>query len=607
MGVDFCKPRAGAFWLVFPLGLLCIAPFLSLWRVGPLSSFYLEAGALLFALLLVLAAALTGRLKNTVLPRGSVYFLLLAAYWWAQARIMDLPYAGQSDQAVWTFAVLALGIWAVRGWQRALGQEETVNAFAAVLLLGALLQAAVCWMQFSGWAAEFPGILAYRGQNNITGQLGQRNHLGHYLMWGVLSAAYLWVQRRLFWFAGAAAVLFLTATLGLVGSRTILLYVVSSGLLLSLWRLRSGRAGNRAFFIMAFALLSVVAVQIGLNGILAWFGGTQVETALQRVGGSSFSGSARDLEWTNAWRVFQTAPLWGQGWGSFSLQGFLNSRFADGFSPHGISVLFTHSHNIVLQLLAEMGLVGTLLVFGGAAWVMQPFFRRPFGLPSLLVAALMGVSLCHSLLEYPLWYVYFLAPLALMSGAVPSEKNLFSDGLSAGREEKKTALATGFAVFAALALSAGILRLAWTYHDLAEADRRPKNEAAEQAARKIDRLRQISQNEPLLAYYADLSLTRRAAPTDAVMQEWAVAAAEKALVYRPYATAYQWGLYQYRLGRKEEAKDWMRRLYRYYPNMLPFYIKQTKNSPYFAELYPEALQYCREFAAVRPKAKACEP
>lgn len=606
MDIDLRKPHQGVFWLVFPLGLLCIAPFLSLWRVGPLNSFYLEAGALLFVLMLVLATGLTGRLTQTAVPRGSVYFLLLAAYWWIQARVMDLPYVGQSDQAVWSFVVLALGVWAVRAWQRSIGQRETADVFAAVLLIGALLQAAVCWMQFGGWAAEFPGILAYRGQNNITGQLGQRNHLGHYLMWGVLSAAYLWAQRRVVWWAGAAAVLFLTGTLGLVGSRTILLYVAASGLLVLLWRLRAGRAGNRAFCVMVFALLSVVAVQLCLNGILAWFGAAQVETALQRVGGSSFSGSARDLEWANAWRIFQTAPLWGQGWGSFSLQGFLNSRFADGFSPHGISVLFTHSHNIVLQLLAEMGLAGTLLVFGGAAWVVRPLFKRPFGLPALLVLALMSVSLCHSLLEYPLWYVYFLAPIALLSGLAPSAKTEAADGMDGAVFRAKPWAACLALIFAA-ALAAGTVRLAWVYHGLAEADRRPKNEAAEQVARKIDRLQQISQNEPLLAYYADLALTRRAAPSEAVMKDWAVEAAGKALVYRPYATAYQWGLYQYRLGRKEEGREWMRRLYRYYPNMLPFYLKQMKNSPYFADLYPEALQYCREFAALRPQAKPCEP
>ncbi|MDO5059780.1 MAG: Wzy polymerase domain-containing protein [Neisseria sp.] len=617
MGIDFRERSSVPFALAFPLGLIGIAPFLSLWRVGPLSSFYLETGSLLFLLLLVVLLPFAGRLNTGVsaafepVPRGSIYFLLLAAFWWIQARLMDLPYLGQSGQAVWTFLMIALGVWAVRAWVNRIGQEAVVDTLAAVLTLGAVLQAAVCWLQFSGVAAEFPGILAYRGANDITGQLGQRNHLGHYLMWGVLSAAYLWARRKLPCWAGAAAVLFLTATLGLVNSRTILLYVVACTGLLLFWRLRAGCEGNRAFAVLLLALLMVVAVQFYLNHIFAWFGGSPVETALQRVENSAFSGSAREIEWRNAWQVFQTAPLWGHGWGSFSLQGFLNSRFENGFSPHGISVLFTHSHNIVLQILAEMGAAGALLVFGGALWVVAPLFRRPFGLASLLPLALMSVSLCHSLLEYPLWYVYFLVPFALMmnlappSAARPSENIGFLRTANNAAWQRLPVLPWGAAALAVI-LSVGILRLGWVYHDLTAFDRRPKNEAVQKIAEKIDGLRRISQNEPLLAYYADLSLTRRIKPQEAALPDWAVQAADKALLYRPYATAYLRGMYLYRLGRKEEAAAWFGKLFHYYPNMLPFYSKQLKNPPFSAELYPAALAACREFKAVKPAAKACE-
>ena len=46
--------------LTFGFALICITPFMSIWRVGPLSSYYLESGSLLFALILVLATALIG-------------------------------------------------------------------------------------------------------------------------------------------------------------------------------------------------------------------------------------------------------------------------------------------------------------------------------------------------------------------------------------------------------------------------------------------------------------------------------------------------------------------------------------------------------------------
>ncbi|MDO4997400.1 MAG: Wzy polymerase domain-containing protein [Neisseria sp.] len=605
MGIDLSldKRRDGS-WLMFFMALLCIVPFLSIWRVGPLSSFYLEAGSLLFAVLLILQTA-SAFLFGHKLPRASVYFFALAAFWWVQARLMDLPYLGQSDQAVWTFGVLALLAWGLHGWVRHIGKDEVVRVLALALCVGATLQAVVCWLQFTGWVSHFDGILAYGHAKAINGQLGQRNHLGHYLMWGVLAAAYLWGERKLPAWAGLPLIVFLTTTLGLVNSRTILLYVVAVGAVLLLWRLRSVRQGNRLFLITLFALVMVVAVQFSLNSVLAWFGDVQVETALARVENSSFSGSARDLEWTKAWQVFQLAPIFGHGWGSFSWQGFWHSSFPQGYSPSGLSVLFTHSHNIVLQLLAEMGVVGTLLVFGGAAWVALPALRKKkLAGNAFLPSALLAVSLCHSMLEYPLWYVYFLTPVAMML-SLAGEQDETADGIA--EPFHASSLLSLAMLGAAVVLVAGIVRLGLVYHDLSKFDARVKSDSVQVVQDKIAGLRKISQHEPLLAYYADLSLTRRASPTDKELQEWAIAATSKAMQYRPYATAYQWALYQYRLGQKDEAQQWLAKLYRYYPNMLPFYANQMRNSPYFSPLLPQALQSCAEFNAIRPNSKKCVP
>ena len=589
------KGGAWAFaWLLSAFFLIAAVPFLSILRVGPLSSFYLESGSLVFALLLVLLTFATGRL-NVLPPRGTVYFLLLAAFWHVQARVMGLDYLGMSDMAAWAFVVLSLAAWACRGWVASLGQERVTAALAWVLLIGGCLQAAVAVMQYAGWTSHFTGYLALGAKNNIIGQLGQRNHLGHYLMWGLLSAAWLWSQRRLHALLGASAVLFLSGTMGLVNSRTILLYVAAVGLLALFWRWRQGRGGNRLLLITLFALSMVVAVQFSLNAVLGWLGISQVETALQRMEGSSFAMSARDLEWRNAWRVFQDAPLWGHGWDSYPLQGFLAGSFPNGFSPNGISVLFTHSHNIVLQLLAEMGLVGTLLVFGGALWVIWPYFRRPASAESMLPLALMTVSLCHSMLEYPLWYIYFLTAFAVMMSITPSE----------------TRIRTGHGIKAMLpAASAfliicGIVKLGFVYNDLVKFDRHVKTDTAEEVVRKVAGLERIARTEPLLAYYADLSLTRRGTPFDPEIRPWAAEASKRALRHRPYATAYQYALYEYREGNTEKAAEWLEKLYRYYPSSLNYYAKQIHASPYFKNLYPDLYRACEAYQKLKPRTESC--
>ncbi|WP_425311287.1 Wzy polymerase domain-containing protein [Kingella potus] len=417
-------------------------------------------------------------------------------------------------------------------------------------------------------------------------------------MWALVSASYLWGAKKLHTALALPAVLYLAGVLGLVNSRTILLYVAAVAALAAVWRLRQGRAGNRLFAVSLFALAAVVAVQLALNTLLGWLGGTPVETALQRVGGSSFAMSARDLEWRNAWRVFRSAPLFGHGWDSFSLQGFLAAEFPQGYSPNGISVLFTHSHNIVLQLLAEMGLVGTLLVFGGAVWVVKPFFRRPATAACLFPLMLMAVSLCHSMLEYPLWYIYFLVPFALMAGAAPSERRPF-----------QTAWGIPALLPAALALviAAGTVKLGFVYYDLTAFAKTDKNDDYAAVGRKIDGLRAIAAKEPLLAYYAELALTRRASPSDNVIKPWAEKAARRALRHRPYATASQYGLYQYRTGDPAQAEAWMRQLYRYYPSSMKYYVPQIRRSPHFSPLYPDLYRACNEYQKLKPRTESCPP
>ncbi|WP_416191261.1 Wzy polymerase domain-containing protein [Neisseria sp. CCUG12390] len=586
-------------WLAFLW--IGIAPFVSLYRVGPLSSFYLEAASLLGAVVFVLATACYG-LLNVRLPTAGVAFLVLAAFWWIQARVLNLTYPGMSDMVVWTFVILALAAWAVRGWIAEYGQERIVTVFAWSLLSGALIQAVIAFMQFKGWAGEeiFKGILAYGGSNNVSGQLGQRNHLGHYLMWGVLCAAYLWAMRKMPDWLGFILVVSLTGILGLVNSRTILAYVIGIGILLPFWRIAAGREANRLLGIAVFALACVVLFQFSMGTILEFFRNANYETAVERSGSSGFEGSARQIEWRKAWIAFQSAPWLGHGWNSYALQSFLIHAEQKQFGNNILGVLFTHSHNIVLQLLAEVGLIGTLLVGFSLLAALWRMLIRPYHSASFLLLALMTVSLCHSMLEYPLWYIYFLVPFGLMTVLSPARYQDLSDGLA---QAKRRNYAGGLA---AIVLIGGILNVGWAYTDLIGYSRQAKTESASEAGQKIAGLRRIAEQQPMLRYYAELSLTRRADPTDAVVQPWAEQAALDSLTYRPYANAHQAGLYRYRKGEKQAGGQWMQAMYYYYPYTMPFYESKIRAHQAFKPLLPDLLAACRTFQS-DPKHSTAKP
>ncbi|MCF7529731.1 Wzy polymerase domain-containing protein [Neisseria lisongii] len=598
-GLSECSSR-DLLPLYLCFGWIAVAPFLSLYRVGPLSSFYLETASLLGAVCLLLLSAAKG-LLNVRLPQTAVGLVILAAYWWLQARLMNLTYPGMSDIVVWGFIILAAAQWSLRGWVKRYGQTEIAAALAWALLIGALLQATVAFMQFKGWANAdwLKGIIAYSGRDNINGQLGQRNHLGHYLMWGLLACAYLWSEKRLNPWSGCLLMFALAAVLGLVNSRTILGYLIAVGMLLPLWRIWLGKATNRSVIIFALALFAAALCQYAAGPLLEWLSDTPYETALERAANSSFEGSARQTEWLKAWLAFKNAPLFGHGWNGYAAAGFELHAQTQQFSNNILNVLFTHSHNLVLQLLAEMGLTGTLLV--GATLLAGAFalLRRPCGNASFFALALIAVSLCHSMLEYPLWYFYFLTPFALFFALAPVRT---AETLPPNLLRRAAA-----AVFA-LCLLGGIARTTYDYYQLTGYARISKQSSPQQNQAQIEGLRRIAAENAMLRYYAELALSRRADPSDAFLPDWAAATAIRSLSYRPYATAYQVGLYQYRQGDTVQGQEWLAKIYRYYPYMMPFYTGKIDRLPVYRPLLSEILNACQTFInqPKHPTAKPCK-
>jgi hypothetical protein len=76
----------------------------------------------------------------------------------------------------------------------------------------------------------------------------------------------------------------------------------------------------------------------------------------------------------------------------------------------------TNAHNLLLQLLAETGLAGALLITGGALLWLWDLRRHIFDLDRWWLLALLATSGIHSMLEYPLWHAYFLGVAAIVLG-----------------------------------------------------------------------------------------------------------------------------------------------------------------------------------------------
>lgn len=108
-----------------------------------------------------------------------------------------------------------------------------------------------------------------------------------------------------------------------------------------------------------------------------------------------------------------------EGWGEFNLAWSLTPF------PHRPGAFFDHTHNLLLQWAVELGLPLAALVTALFSWALWRAWRVGHRVAAsdreralLLRSAWMMVLLVawHSLLEYPLWYAYFLLPAAFALG-----------------------------------------------------------------------------------------------------------------------------------------------------------------------------------------------
>jgi hypothetical protein len=136
--------------------------------------------------------------------------------------------------------------------------------------------------------------------------------------------------------------------------------------------------------------------------------------------------------------MIQQQPWSGVGFGEFNFAWSLTPF------PQRPSPFFDHTHNLPLQLVVELGVPLALVVIGLLLWALWRAAREAWqtsaeaGLSELGVAQRCAVLMVcmiglHSLVEYPLWYSYFLLPAAWAWGfALGSGKHKVRAGRDVG-------------------------------------------------------------------------------------------------------------------------------------------------------------------------------
>jgi O-antigen ligase len=303
------------------------------------------------------------------------------------------------------------------GWRAARGERAlaALDAFFAALtlagvlavLLGAIQAFAPGWTDGT-WLAEptIPG--------RAVGNLRQPNHLSTLLVWACCGAAWLGARKRLNAWSAAGLIAAFIFGVVLTASRTGMLGMV----FLCLWGLL-GRGLPRPVRAALVAAPALYGICWGGMWLLSHADKGVTFAAEARLHDKSDISSSRFKIWANVLDLIRANPMWGVGYGEFNVAWTLTPF------PNRPVAFFDHTHNILLQWAVEFGIPAALLLTGLCGLAYFALLAGPFPASDESDHTVSAVGACavvvaiaglHSLLEYPLWYSYFLLPTAFAWG-----------------------------------------------------------------------------------------------------------------------------------------------------------------------------------------------
>lgn len=386
------------------LCLMFCLPFMVSYHKSPETAFYGQALAFALGVLSLVVFFKPAKAGLTFPPTlfvpvalilllGAQWFLGIGVFW--QETTLGVLYLSWAIMLMLTVTHL----------KQIYPLETLITWLAYALLFGGLFNVLVVLMQLID-ADQFFWTFALQG-TSYTGNLAQVNLLSDYLSLAMASLLYLHLKGRVKASTAYIVVFFLLIALSLTGSRMSWLYV----LMISVSFFIFGRANEQAIWRDKSKYLLLLPfifglIQLCLPLILA---GLIPPTPAARLAEMAGQPSVRLAFIKEALDIARHHPWLGVGWGQFVWYDLI---FADTHTVH--TGFLSHTHNLFVQILVECGVFALLaLLIGCVYWVVQ-LFKQQNTIERWWLLLIGGIIFVHSMLEYPLWYAYFLGVLVVV-------------------------------------------------------------------------------------------------------------------------------------------------------------------------------------------------
>ncbi|MFM6991354.1 MAG: Wzy polymerase domain-containing protein [Rhodoferax sp.] len=284
------------------------------------------------------------------------------------------------------------------------GKASTIDCFAIVLVVGAVVSATIALVQVLDVWDGF-GLISRMGSGRRPGgNINQPNQLATLLLMGMASLVYLFDARRLQCGSAFAISLVLLLGLSVTESRT---GILSFFAMVGWWWVRRRAIGSR---------VAPRAVMAGSAFLVAIFLSWPHIYSLILVDGApaavNTSAGTRLLVWPQLLEAAWSRPWF--GWGLGAVSKAHNAILGE----HLRSEPFTYAHNVVIDLAVGVGLPLTVFMTGlTGLWLWRRVHSTIELVPWYSLALILPFGV-HSMLEFPFAYSYLLVPAFFAVGVL---------------------------------------------------------------------------------------------------------------------------------------------------------------------------------------------
>lgn len=482
------------------------------------------------------------------------------------------------------------------------GMAKLAQVLAIFLLIGAELSALIGLLQHYRWHTPLDAVIVNKVSSSVYGNLAQPNHFANYIALGLVSLGLLRQQRlKAGYVIALATPLLFVMTLS--GSRSSWLYLLLMAGLAWWWARRD--ASQRP--LLRYSLLLICG--FGLMHLvvqLPFVAGpdSSIDT-VRRILGANETTGIRLYLWYEAILMFVQSPWLGVGFGQFSWHHF---QLLPVLQQANISGLYNNAHNLIFHLAAEAGMAGLLVLsLSVGVWLyglqrrsaifnlrgsvqndaslVEPDAAQWWGL------AVLGVLAIHSLLEYPLWYAYFVAVAAILLGALDETRYMLKLRF-AGRMSLGMILLLGAVALVQLRNGYGLLEQTLAIHPASSTDYSALSRFHEGMAEVY--------KKPLLSPYVEFSLSDQVAVNEDRLQEKLALNTRVTKVMPVGAVVYRQAMLQAQANQPEQAKLTLERAIWSYPSGFSEARRQMavlseKDPEHFSALLKFAIQKEQEY------------